>query len=76
MKDFLNTPFGLALMTYVKSFLAVVLGLFLIDGADIFNVTAEDLRVWLAAGIASVLPVLIGALNPNDKRYGVNKETK
>lgn len=58
--------------SYAKVFISVVLGLFLADGADVFAVDAGDLRTWLAAGIASVLPLLITALDPNDTRWGKN----
>lgn len=56
--------------SYVKVFISVVLGLFLADGADLFSVEAADLRTWLAAGLASVLPLVITALDPTDKRWG------
>lgn len=61
---------GSAVFSYIKVFVAVVLGLFLADGADLFAIDANDLRAWLAAGLAAVLPVLVNALNPNDGRYG------
>lgn len=60
--------------SYVKVFISVVLGLFLADGADVFSVDATDLRTWLAAGIASVLPLVITALDPTDTRWGKNAE--
>lgn len=60
--------------SYAKVFLAVVLGLFLADGADLFAVDASDLRTWLAAGLASVLPLIITALDPTDNRFGRNAE--
>jgi len=58
--------------SYIKVFISVVLGLFLADGADVFAVDATDLRTWLAAGIASVLPLIITALDPTDTRWGKN----
>lgn len=58
--------------SYVKVFISVVLGLFLADGADVFSVDATDLRTWLAAGIASILPLVITALDPSDTRWGKN----
>lgn len=58
--------------SYIKVFVSVVLGLFLADGADVFAVDSGDLRTWLAAGIASVLPLVITALDPNDTRWGKN----
>jgi hypothetical protein len=60
--------------SYLKVFLAVILGLFLADGADVFAVDATDLRTWLAAGLASVLPLVITALDPSDRRFGTNSE--
>lgn len=63
-----------AAKSYLKVFLAVVLGLFLADGADVFAVDAADLRTWLAAGLASVLPILITALDPTDNRFGRGAE--
>ena len=65
-----NTETGRALQSYLKTFLATILALFLVSGADVFSVDTNDLKIWLAAGIASVLPVIIGALNPKDSRYG------
>lgn len=56
--------------SYAKVFVAVVLGLFLADGADVFAVDASDLRTWLAAGLASVLPLIVTALDPSDNRFG------
>lgn len=67
-----DNPIARAVWSYAKVFLAVVLGLFLADGADVFAVDTTDLRTWLAAGIASVVPLLITALDPKDERFGVN----
>ena len=63
-----------ALKSYAKVFAAVVLGLFLADGADVFAVDAGDLRTWLAAGLAAVLPMIITVLDPKDHRFGRNAE--
>jgi hypothetical protein len=63
-----------ALKSYAKVFAAVVLGLFLADGADVFAVDATDLRTWLAAGLAAVLPMIITVLDPQDQRFGRNAE--
>ncbi len=60
--------------SYLKVFLSVVLGMFLADGADLFAVDAADLRTWLAAGLASVVPLAITALDPKDHRFGRNAE--
>jgi hypothetical protein len=66
-----NTDLGRALRSYVVSFVTVILGLFIADGADIFAVSATDLKSWLAAGLAAVLPVVVTALNKSDPRYGL-----
>lgn len=61
-----------AVKSYVKVFSATVLGLFLSDGADVFAVDFADVRTWVSAGVASILPLIITALDPNDDRFGVN----
>ena len=70
----LSSPVVQAIKSYVKVFLAVVLGLFLADGADVFAVDMSDIRSWVAAGLASVLPLLITALDPTDNRFGRKAE--
>ena len=60
--------------SYLKVFAAVVLGLFLADGADVFAVDAQDLRTWLAAGLAPVLTLAITAIDPKDHRFGRGAE--
>lgn len=70
----MSAKWSAAIKSYVKVFVAVVLGMFLADGADLFSVDAQDLRTWLAAGFASVLPLLITALDPSDNRFGKGSE--
>lgn len=75
MWNWLNeTDLGRAVRSYVVSFVTVILGLFIADGADIFAVSADDLRTWLAAGLAAVLPVIVTALNKSDPRYGLKND--
>ena len=69
MKDFLNTMFG----SYLKVFLTVVLSQYLAMGVGIFDLDAESLKTLASAGVASLIPVIINSLNPNDTRYGKNK---
>lgn len=69
----MNEQIKQMVFSYLRVFAATVLALFLADGADVFAVDASDLRLWLAAGIAAVLPVAIRALNPNDGAYGITK---
>lgn len=58
--------------SYLKVFAATVLALFLADGANVFAVDMSELKTWLALGIASVLPLIITALDPKDPRFGKN----
>lgn len=58
------------LKSWMKVFAATVLSLFLADGGDVFSVDWADLRTYLAAGVASVLPLIITWLDPNDPRFG------
>ena len=64
-------PAGSMVFSWFKVFASVVLGLFLADGADVFAVDSSDARLWVAAGIAAVLPLIINFLNPHDTRYGL-----
>lgn len=70
--DWFNTsPTGQLVKSFVKVYAAVVLGLFLADGADVFAVDATDLRTWAAAALAAALPLVITAIDPTDNRFGV-----
>ena len=56
--------------SYLKVFASTVLGLFLADGADVASVSMSDLRTWVAAGLAAVLPLVITWLDPTESRWG------
>jgi hypothetical protein len=56
--------------SWVKVFAATVLSLFLVDGGDVFGVDWTDVRTYVAAGVASVLPLVITWLDPTDTRFG------
>lgn len=58
------------LKSWLKVFAATVLSMFLADGGDVFAVDWADLRTWIAAGVASVLPLIITWLDPSDTRFG------
>ena len=58
------------LKSWLKVFLATVFALFLADGADLFGIGVDEVRGWLAAGTASVLPLIITWLDPDDDRFG------
>jgi len=66
----MSPQFVAALKSYAKVFAATVFALFLADGADVFAVDFSDLRTFLSAGLASVLPLIVTALDPNDDRFG------
>lgn len=61
--------------TYVRALLALVvataLGKYLDAGKDIFAVSLDDWKTYLAAGIAAAVPVVIRWLNPADFAYGL-----
>ena len=61
-----------AVKSYAKVFTAVVVSMFLADGADVFAVSWSDVRTWIGAGLAAVLPLVITALDPSDQRFGRN----
>lgn len=50
--------------------LVVVLSMFLADGADIFAVTVDDGRLYLAAGLAAVIRTSLTWLDPKQTAYG------
>lgn len=58
------------LASWLRTFAAIVLAMFIADGADVFAVDATDLRTWLAAAFAATLPTLVRALNPDDQAFG------
>lgn len=70
----MDTKYVNLIKSYVKVFISVVLGMFLADGADVFAVDMTDIRSWLAAGLASVIPLVLTALDPSDHRWGKNAE--
>ena len=57
--------------SWLRSFLAIVIAMFIADGADLFAVELTDLRSWTAAAFAATLPVIVRALNPSDFEFGV-----
>jgi len=58
------------LASYGRSFLASATAAFMATGGDLFALDVDTLKGILAAGIASVLPVAIRALNPKDAAFG------
>lgn len=65
---------GGMVFSWLKVFISTVLALFLADGADIFSISVDDGKLWLAAGVAAVVPLVINYLNPRDSRYGPSED--
>ncbi len=61
--------------SWLRVFVAVIVAMFIADGADIFAVDATDLRAWLAAAFASTLPLVLRFLNPSDVEFGYGSKT-
>jgi len=66
----MNQKYKNMLKSWAKVFAAAVLALFLADGADVAGVEWSDLRGYIAAGVASALPLVITWLDPRDSRFG------
>jgi len=55
-----------AAASYARSFIAAMLALYMAG--------IQDPKVLLHAGLAAIAPVLLRAINPNDKSFGVTGE--
>lgn len=73
-KVFLNTPFG----SWTKIFLSAVLTQYIviISTPELVLWSWESLRNLGIAGSIATAPVILNWLNPNDPRYGRNKNTE
>jgi hypothetical protein len=69
MKNFLNTMVG----SWLKVFIVAVLIEWQLLGADLWALNIDTLKHLANAGWIALLPVIINYLNPNDPRYGQNK---
>jgi len=56
--------------SWLRTFVAIVVAMFIADGADVFAVDATELRAFLAAGFAATLPAVVRYLNPSDVEFG------
>lgn len=56
--------------SWLRTFVAIILTLFIADGADIFGIDATDLRGYFAAALVATLPVVVRWLNPSDPEFG------
>lgn len=69
---FLNTALG----SYLKIFITAILTLFLAEltqGYNIFTMDMAMVHKLIVTGLLAVLPVILNALNKQDKRYGKKK---
>lgn len=62
------------LSSYVRVLLAIftaaVLGKVL-DAGNVFSITLDDWKTYVAAGVAATIPVILRWLNPYDNAYGL-----
>lgn len=65
-----ESPVGSMVFSWIKVFIAVVLTMFLADGADIFAVSVDDIRLFIAAAFTATIPMIVNYINPRDSRYG------
>lgn len=69
MNKFLTTPFG----TFIKSFIATTLTLYLIElqqGHQLFSMDYTMVQKLFTGGLVANLPVIINWLNPHYSTYG------
>lgn len=62
------------LFSYIRVLLAIftasILGKIL-DAGDIFTISLDDWKTYVAAGVAATIPVILRWLNPYDSAYGL-----
>lgn len=58
------------LASALKSFGAVLLTLAVAEWTASGSISFDRWQTWLIAAIASAAPVVVNAMNPQDKRYG------
>jgi hypothetical protein len=56
--------------SWLRTFLAIILTMFIADGANIFAVDSADLKLWVAAAFSASLPAVVRWLNPVDYAFG------
>jgi hypothetical protein len=70
MKDTTSKMLFSYLRVLLAIFSAAVLGK-LLDAGDIFSISIDDWKTYVAAGIAATIPVILRWLNPYDTAYGL-----
>jgi hypothetical protein len=69
---FLTTWYG----SLIKNFLSMVIGIYIANGYNLFEMDLTALKTLISAGIGASLPVLLNALNTNYKGYGKQEPLK
>lgn len=70
MKDTTSKMLFSYLRVLLAIFSAAVLGKIL-DAGDIFSISIDDWKTYVAAGVAATIPVILRWLNPYDPAYGL-----
>lgn len=68
----MNKKTKAALKTLLKTFGATALAQYIALGQSIFEVSGDGWKTILSSGIAAVVTLAYGMLDPNDTRYGRN----
>lgn len=71
-KYFSNTPLSSWLKVFVSAIILQIMN-GISDNHSLFSWDIIMIKKMLSAGLVSLLPVIYNYLNPNDTRYGVNK---
>lgn len=70
MNDFLSwlasSPFG----SWLKAFIAFVLGAAVVDWSSSGSISLDTWQAWIIGGLAATIAPLINWLNSADPRYG------
>jgi len=74
--DFLKWFAASPIASWLRVFVAIVLGAAVADWADLGGFDFSNWQVWLLAGAVSVLPMVIRWLNPQDGAFGMVLPTK
>lgn len=64
------------LASWARVMIVAVLIKFMDLGGDIFALNLEALKHLIQAAVASLVPVIIRYVNPNDDAFGIVKEEK
>lgn len=69
---FLTTWYG----SLIKNFLSIIIGIYLANGYNLFEIDLTALKTLISAGVGACLPVILNYLNTDYKGYGVQPPLK